>query len=357
MSTDLEPYQPSGLAPREIVDGWVTVVSDVAKLANMIADTEFVPKPLQGKPAAITAAILAGREAGIPPLRALSHMHVIDGRPSMSAEQKRALALAAGHEIVYVETTTERCIVKGRRAGSDQWSTVVWTKDDAKAAGIVGRDNWRRWPRRMLQARATGELADMLFADATAGLATTEELVDETDAAGITSNGQVEPKRTARRKTSVAPSYPDSAEQRAEQLETTLGLAKLQVDIANQEQPPQPPLPGEDGYDWPDTQQPPTDDELQIPVRLQGFQQGLGYPISGEQMKKMHAIFGQLKIRDREERLALTKAIVNRELSTANELTKDEASALIDVLEQATRQADPVKWLGTIVLRPDGEVE
>jgi hypothetical protein len=326
MSTDLEPYQPSReLARRDVVDGWVAVISDISQLADIIANTDFVPKALRNKPAAITAAILAGREVGIAPMRALSHLHMVDGRPTMSAEQKRAQALAAGHHIVYLETTTERCVVKGRRAGDDEWTTVTFTMDDAKRGALAGKDNYRKWPRRMLQARATGELCDLLFPDATGGLTTTEQAWDETDAATAASNGHVEPKRTARRKTAVAPPPATST-----------------APEFTAPEPELPPLPGEDGYDWPDVEQPPADD---------------GQPITNEQMKKMHAVFGQLKIRDREERLALTKAIVNRELSSANELTKDEASALIDVLEQATRQPDPVKWLGTIVLRPDGEVE
>jgi hypothetical protein len=324
--TELEPYQQLMVAPRDVIDGWVDVISDITKLAGVIEQTDFVPKTLRGKPAAITAAILAGREVGIPPMRALQHMHMVDGRPTMSAEQKRAQALAAGHHIVYLETTTERCVVKGRRAGDDEWTTVTFTMDDAKRGALAGKDNYRKWPRRMLQARATGELCDLLFPDATGGLTTTEQAWDETDAATAASNGQVEPKRTARRKTAVA--SPPVVTQSPQ--DTAIAAPEL------------PPLPGEDGYDWPEVEQPPADD---------------GQPISGDQMKKMHAVFGQLKIRDREERLALTKAIVNRELSSANELSRDEASALIDVLEQATRQADPVKWLGTIVLRPDGEVE
>jgi hypothetical protein len=69
----------------------------------------------------------------------------------------------------------------------------------------------------------------------------------------------------------------------------------------------------------------------------------------------MMAVFGQLGIKDRAERLALSSAIVNRPLGTANDLTKDEASALIDVLEQATSHDEPLEWLATIVLAPDVE--
>lgn len=331
MSSDLERYQP-----RDVVDGWTGVMGDVVKLADYVSTTDFVPKALRGKPAAIAAAILAGREAGIPPMRALSHVHMVDGRPSMSAEQKRAQALAAGHDIVYVETTTERCVVKGRRTGSDQWSTVTWSKDDAKAAGLLGKDNWRKWPRRMLQARATGELCDMLFPDATAGLATTEELQDDTDAAGIaTDAGPQTAKRTARRRTTVtATRAPAPAPEPA---------------AAATPAAPLPPLPGEDGYD----DEPPADPEPTASTQPH---------VTQPQLRKIHALFGDVDWKERDDRLYAASAIVGRTLSSSNDLTRDEAKALIDTLERVAAGPDPAKRLGELVTETmggdvvDGEV-
>lgn len=312
MSTEIEPYRPGGeLVGRDVVDGWISVIGDVSKLASMVADTDFIPKALRSKPAAITAAILAGREVGIPPMRALQHLHMVEGRPTMSAEQKRAQALAAGHEIVYVETTTARCVVKGRRAGSDQWTTVTWTMDDAKAGKLDGKDNYRKWPRRMLQARATGELCDLLFPDATGGLATWEQAEDESDIGIAESNGHAEPKSRARRRTAVTatvPVRPPAIE--GEATETVL-----------------PPLPGEDGYDEP------------APTTV----------MTKPQRDKMMTLFTLIGVEDRADRLALSAAIVNRQIASANDLTKDEATALIDTLEAANAEPDPRRWLDEIV--------
>jgi len=297
------------------VDSWAAVMPDVVKLSQHLEDTEFVPKTLRGRPAAIAAAILAGREAGIGPMRALSHMHIVDGRPSMSAEQKRAQALAAGHDIVYLETSTTRCVVKGKRRGSDQWSTVTWTLDDAKAAKLDGKDNWRKWPRRMLQARATGELCDMLFPDATAGLATYEELVDDTDAVGVQSNGEPPKKRTARRATAVT---------------TTTGAPPGPRELVKPEAGP--PLPGEDGYEEVTTTPIPTASEPKTTVSGDG--------ITRSQLTKLHVVFSKLDYHDRDDRLRAASTIVGRKLGSSTELMKDEASALIDTLETlATRDA------------------
>ena len=104
---------------------------------------------------------------------------VIEGKPSLSAEAQRALILAAGHEL-WVEdgATATKVTVTGRRAGSDRTSSMTWTLDDAKRANLAGKTNWRMYPRQMLTARATADLARAIFADVIGGLAATEELED-----------------------------------------------------------------------------------------------------------------------------------------------------------------------------------
>jgi len=306
MSTEIEPYQP-----RAEVDSWSAVMPSVVKLAEYVQDTEFIPKTLRNRPAAIAAAILSGREMGIGPMRALSHVHMIEGRPSLSAEQKRAAALAAGHEIAYVESTTTRCTVRGRRNGSDQWSTVTWTADDAKLAGLAGRENWRKHPRRMLQARATGELVDLLFPDASAGLATTEELVDDTDSVEIRTDGQAPPKkRTARRQTVVT---------------TTTGVPPVAPEPVTEKPEAAPPLPGEDGYETVTT--------TPIPTASEPTTTASGDGITRSQLTKLHVVFSKLDYHDRDDRLRAAAAIVGRPLNSSTELTREEAIALIDTLE------------------------
>ena len=175
-----DAYQPDriiqrsgGVYERDIIDGWVQVMSDVAKLADYISETDFVPKSLRNKPAAIAACILTGRELGIGPMQSLKSIYMVQGVPSLSAEYKRARALAAGHEISIDETNSTRCIIRGRRAGTDRWVTITWNLDMAKRAKLSGKDTWQAYPQRMLQARASGELCDLLFPDASLGLATT----------------------------------------------------------------------------------------------------------------------------------------------------------------------------------------
>jgi hypothetical protein len=219
-STEIAVRQPAALVTeRDVVDGWITVVADVAKLSDHIAETEFVPKALRNKPAAIAACILTGRELGIGPMASLKSIHMVQGVPSLSAEYKRARALAAGHQIVVDDSNATRCVVRGRRAGSESWLTIQWTMDMANRAKISGKDVWKQYPQRMLQARATSELCDLLFPDATLGLPTTEELEDgglvvaaEVAVAAAAENGAEPAKpaaRTAQRRQRTTEPKPD----------------------------------------------------------------------------------------------------------------------------------------------------
>jgi hypothetical protein len=74
--------------------------------------------------------------------------------------------------------------------------------------------------------------------------------------------------------------------------------------------------------------------------------------ITAPQRAKVMAVFGQLGIQDRAERLRLSSAVVNRALESANDLTKEEAMRLINVLEDATAQPDPGAYLAEVATLP-----
>jgi phage recombination protein Bet len=68
-------------------------------------------------------------------------------------------------------------------------------------------------------------------------------------------------------------------------------------------------------------------------------------PVTSPQMKKMHATFNEIGIKDRTKRLAITTDIVGRPLGSANELTKAEAIDLLNTLDLALKQDDPGEYL------------
>ena len=147
------------------------------KLSQRISNTPFVPTALRGKNEAVLACVLYGAELGLGPMQSLNSIHVIEGRTAMSPELMRAMVARHGHRIDVVENSATACEVKGIRSDTGSTATVRWTMEDAKLAGLSGKNNWKTYPRAMLLARATSELCRIVFPDVIAGLSYTPEEV------------------------------------------------------------------------------------------------------------------------------------------------------------------------------------
>lgn len=228
------------LAP---MDQWVEVVRDYNLLAQALAKTDFVPKDFRGKPDQITAGLIYGREVGVPPVTMMQNMHVINGRVGMYAEHLRAMILAAGHEYDIEESTSDRCVISGRRKGSDRWIQHTYSMDQAKLSGDYSKNqNYRTRPVAMLLARASGIMAHAQFPDVIRGMGAIEELeVGEPDAPAEaeqvkapTSTVQRAAKKTAASKRAVAA-----------ELEPPVAPPAV-VDHEIPDNPVLPPLPGEE---------------------------------------------------------------------------------------------------------------
>lgn len=358
--TDLDLYQPSRTAVAETdTDSWTLVAGDVFELAERIANTEFVPRGLRGKPPAVVAAILYGREVGLPPMTALTSTHVIEGTPSISAEAMRALVFAAGHEISVRESSTARCRLAGRRRGSDEWTTVTWTIDDARRAGLLKRGSgWEKYPRAMLKARATAELCRDVFPDVIHGFRAIEEVsenpddmrADEADSGPVTNTVQRKRRpRTAKVTPGESVAVSDESFVASEAAEddgptgydvmpkpTVLAPPMGTVDT---ELPDVIDLPAEDEVD------PDNDPVVEVvgPVEVvpAASEAPAGVPdTTRSAMRGMLARFTELGLTDRGERLYVTSVLVGRQLTSANDMTRDEISGVWDTLNMCETRTD-----------------
>ena len=149
------------------------------KTLQAIANTDFVPKALRGKPNAILASILTGRELGLGPMESLRSIDVIDGRPSPSAEWMVGRILEAGHFIGvasdkegnYLQSDSS-CTVLGTRQihGEQHQQIYTFTMEMASRAGLTGKYNWKSYPEAMLYWRAVAQLSRQFFADVLRGI-------------------------------------------------------------------------------------------------------------------------------------------------------------------------------------------
>lgn len=125
------------------------------RLAQALAHSNLVPEALRGKPSNILVVILYGQELALPPMQAMQVIDVVKGRPTLRANLWVALARKAGHKVRISENTAEACTVTVIRHDDPEGPiTARYTLEDAKTAGLMSNDNYRKNPKAMLYARA-----------------------------------------------------------------------------------------------------------------------------------------------------------------------------------------------------------
>jgi len=159
------PAVPEPMSQAAALVEWANAARQAGLIAQSLANTSFVPATLRGKPADITAAILAGQELGLQPMATLRSMDVIQGTPALRAHAMRGLVQSRGHIVELVESSNTHCVMRGRRKDSDTWQQVEWDLPRATLLGLTGKSEWKKQPKTMLVARATGELCRLIASD------------------------------------------------------------------------------------------------------------------------------------------------------------------------------------------------
>jgi hypothetical protein len=255
----------------------------------------------------------------------------------------RALVLAAGHEIVFDETTGAICRVRGRRLRSTDWTPIEWSIDMARAAGLLRRGSaWEFYPRDMLVARATTALCRLLFPDVIHGFRSVEELDDMERSpdrgAGQGDESASPRKRSTTRSVSRRPRSPKREE--SDDATPPVESSPVVDDAAAPRAPREPSLPEKQGKQSGSeeagrTATPPPAPPVPTIAEEQASDSGRINTVT------LRVIFGQLRrlgIKDkspeeRENRLSILARLVERsELDSANDLTQDEGKTLTMIL-------------------------
>lgn len=131
----------------------ITSYQQAMELAASLAKAQgFVPRAFLGQPHALMAAILTGSELGIGPMESLRSIHVIEGKPTLSAGLMLSLAIRAGVRHRWTEQSDKVATIELSREGF-QPHTQSFSMEDARLAGLTGKQNWKRHPAAMLRAR------------------------------------------------------------------------------------------------------------------------------------------------------------------------------------------------------------
>lgn len=165
------------------IQEWSTIKEQV----GVYLRSGFLPSSVKTSEQAITIA-MKGRELGVPPLQAFAHINIVQGKPVISSELMLALIYKNCPEAdIAFENKDDACLVTASRGRGKPISKFVFTMDDAKQAGLVGKDNWKKHPQSMLRARVVAAMARAIFPDCIMGCSYTPEEIG----ADIDENGEI----------------------------------------------------------------------------------------------------------------------------------------------------------------------
>ncbi|OCI31072.1 hypothetical protein [Oerskovia enterophila] len=234
------------------------------RFAETVSASSILPRPYRDDPGAVLVAVNLGAAMGLAPAESLYRIHVIEGKPSASAELIAANVRRAGHRLrVQGDDQSARAEIV-RADDPDFVYTATWTIEKARAAGLSTKDVWKKYASAMLKARAITECARTACPEALYGVTYTEEEARE-----------------------AAPAEPARRESAADVLASAVE-----------------PMPDAE----------PT--------------------ITPDQLRTLHASFGEFGIATRDDGLAYASQVIGRIVGSTKELTKSEASAVIDNLKR-----------------------
>lgn len=151
-------------------------LDDVRSLAKMVAGSILLPEAIRKEPD-IAMAIMAGLELGLPPAASIRGVHVIKGKPTLSAQTMVGVVLGRGLA-EYFECVDEKpgsVTYETKRRGGRTAQRATWTLEDAKRAGLTS-GNWASYPQDMLHARCMSRLARRVYPDLLAGIYDPDEI-------------------------------------------------------------------------------------------------------------------------------------------------------------------------------------
>lgn len=131
--------------------------------------------------------IMAGREMGFSPIASLMHTYFINGKLAYEGVLLASAAKRRGYTFTPVRWTGDICEIRFSGPGLGDGAVTSFSMEEAKAAGLATKDNWRKHPKMMLWWRCISQgvraFCPDVFGAGPAGY-TPDELGADTDEQG-----------------------------------------------------------------------------------------------------------------------------------------------------------------------------
>lgn len=168
MFTELTTYNASINGSSEL---------DVMALGKVLSQSGYFQDAKEAAQAAVK--VLAGRELGIGAIAAMTGIFIVKGRVTLSANLIAAIIMRSLKYRYRVTRLDDTGCEIAFYEGNQEIGRSVFNEGDAKAAGLAGGDNWRKFPRNMYFARAMSNGAKWYCPDVFAGPVYTPDELDD----------------------------------------------------------------------------------------------------------------------------------------------------------------------------------
>ncbi len=129
-------------------------LTEISTVCRALSTAKFYEKLGVG---GLLAIWLTAREMGLPVMMCLNGgLYTFDGKVTLSAQLMNMLIVNAGHRIEIVRLDNTVCeinFIRSDRTGDAAVFNYPFSIEDAKNAGYLGKDNWKKHTRDMLFAR------------------------------------------------------------------------------------------------------------------------------------------------------------------------------------------------------------
>ena len=139
-----EPAALPTKSEMEVMIDYASTISDAAAC---------LPDGYRKQPGAVLLAREWANAHGVDLLTAIQTVAFVKGKPVVDAAMQRALAKRAGYRLAITMENDSATVTVSDSTGV--LGQVTYTMADANAAGLAGKDNWKKHPREMLVAAAS----------------------------------------------------------------------------------------------------------------------------------------------------------------------------------------------------------
>jgi hypothetical protein len=140
----------------------------------------FVPAHIK-HPGSIVAAILTGRELGIPPMAALRGISFVDGKPVLDQSLHLGCMIARGVKYRWISDGSDGTAQLWLQRHGQEPFVSVFSLEMAKKAGLLNKSNWQKYQAAMLRARAVSAASRAYMPDVLSGCFVPGELEADRD--------------------------------------------------------------------------------------------------------------------------------------------------------------------------------